>query len=99
MRSVVIIITCDVCDEGIKEDVEGDNSIRLIVRGEHQEIDVCNECMGGSFLQEARPVKSRGKPKKSNGTFPCDACDMTFSTNRGLKMHQSLTHKKEPREA
>lgn len=103
MRTVIIVVTCDVCDNEIKEDAEGTSAIRFTVRGEQREMDICNECLGGSFLQEARPVKTRGKAKKSpdGSKFFCgiDGCEMSKDTSRGLKLHQSLVHKEAQGEA
>jgi len=63
------------------------------VRDERREIDICDECLGGSFLQEARPVMNRRKRKKATtDEFPCDDCDKSFGTQRGLSHHRTRMH-------
>lgn len=89
MRRVSIIVICDACDEEIEEETEGNSAIRFTVRGEERELDLCDECIGGTFLQEARPVTNRRKRKKTD-QFACDQCDKTFGTQRGLSRHQNV---------
>ncbi len=92
MRKVIIMVTCDCCQDGIDEEVEGDSLVRFTVRGEERELDLCGNCIGGSFLQEARPVTNRKKRKKAEEKFSCDDCDKEFDTQRGLSRHQTVTH-------
>lgn len=93
MRRVVIVVTCDCCQDEIEEETEGASAIQFTVRGEEREMDICGECLGGSFLQEARPVKNRRKRKKADEkTLACDDCGKSFSTQRGLSRHQTVTH-------
>jgi ribosome-binding protein aMBF1 (putative translation factor) len=61
MRSISIVVTCDACGDEIEEEVEGASAIRFTVRGDEREMDLCDECLGGTFLQEARPVTNRKK--------------------------------------
>jgi len=93
VRRVSITITCDACEEEIEEESEGSSAIMFTVRGEQRELDLCDDCLGQTFLQEARPVSNRKKRKKANGDeFPCDACDKTFGTARGLARHRTIAH-------
>jgi hypothetical protein len=92
MRRVSIMVICDACSEEIEEETEGDSVVRLIARGTEREMDLCDDCLHGSFLQEARPVTNRKKRKKSEDKFACDACDKTFGTARGLSRHQTAMH-------
>jgi len=93
VRRVSIVVTCDVCQEDIEEDTEGSSAVRFTARGEERELDVCDECLGGSFLQEARPVNNRKKRKKAEDKpFACDACDKAFGTERGLNHHKTKMH-------
>jgi len=63
------------------------------VRGEEREMDICDDCLGKTFLQEARPVSNRKKRKKpTTEEFACDDCDKSFGTQRGLNRHRSLMH-------
>ncbi len=89
MREVVIRVHCDVCRTGFDESVEGSNTVTLTVYGNQRELDMCDECIGGSFLQEARPVT--GKPDKP---FPCPfpSCGKKFDTQRGLSAHDTRAH-------
>lgn len=89
MREVVIAIRCDLCEQRFTEANEGDNSVIFTVRGEKREMDLCDPCIGGSFLQEARPVK--GKPRKAEKPFACH-CGKSYTSQRGLSKHQSAAH-------
>lgn len=86
MREVIIRVVCDACDEKVAEEVEGSSAITFTVRGEQRVLDLCDECLGGTFLQKARPVK---KSKKKE--FVCE-CGKAFGTQRGLTRHQTATH-------
>jgi hypothetical protein len=103
MREVILVVYCDVCDKGIQEETEGSNGVSFTVRGEQRELDMCNDCLGGSFLQEARPVvnrKTQKRDKEKGYLCGADDCTMSFTTHRGMKMHHTLMHAKEdPREA
>ena len=96
MRRVSIVVTCDCCRDEIEEETEGDSTVRFTVRGEEREMEMCGECVGGSFLQEARPENNRKKRKKAKDTSPdefeCDDCDKTFGTQRGLNHHRTRMH-------
>jgi len=93
VRSVSILISCDACQEDIKEDVEGASAVVFTVRGEEREMDLCDDCIGGTFLQEARPVTNRKKRKKTEPKpFACDGCDKSFGTARGLNHHKTKMH-------
>jgi hypothetical protein len=83
MREVVIRVHCDVCRTGFDEQTEGSNTVTFTVYGNPRELDMCDECIGGSFLQEARPVT--GKPDKP---FGCH-CGKRFDSQRGLSAHQT----------
>lgn len=91
MRRVSIVVTCDACQEEIEEETEGASVIRFNVRGEEREMDLCNECLGGTFLQEARPASNR-KKRKAAKDFACDDCDKAFGTMRGLNHHRTKMH-------
>jgi len=91
VRRVSIIVSCDVCQEEIDEEVEGASTMSFTVRGEQRELDICDGCVGGSFLQEARPVNNRKKRKQAKD-FACDDCDKAFSTQRGLSHHRTKMH-------
>lgn len=91
MRRVSIVVSCDCCQSEIEEENEGDSVIRFTVRGEEREMDICGECLGGSFLQEARPVMNRKKRKQAKD-FACDECDKAFATQRGLSHHKTKMH-------
>jgi hypothetical protein len=91
MRRVSIVVMCDACQEDIEEESEGDSVVRIIARGEEKELDLCNECLYGTFLQEARPVTNRKKRKKTK-EFSCDECDKAFATERGLNHHRTRMH-------
>lgn len=93
MRRVSIVVRCDVCTEDIEEEEEGASVVRFIARGVEKEMDICDGCLYGTFLQEARPVTNRRKRKKTkDDQFPCDACEKTFGTQRGLTRHQTMSH-------
>ena len=96
MRRVSIVITCDCCQSEVTEETEGASAVVFTVRGEQREMDLCDECIGGSFLQEARPVTNRKKRKKEKDTSPdefeCDLCHKTFATLRGLNHHGTRMH-------
>jgi hypothetical protein len=85
MREVVIVVHCDVCRNSFEEDYEGQNTMVFTFQGEIREIDMCGECVSGSFLQEARPHT----PDKE---FDCPDCDKSFGTQRGLSHHQTRQH-------
>jgi hypothetical protein len=88
MRRVSIVVTCDACDEEIEEEVEGDSAVRFTARTVEKEMDLCDDCLYGTFLQEARPVSNRKKRKKPTGEFTCH-CGKSFGTQRGLTAHQT----------
>lgn len=95
MREVIVHVTCDACREDIEEESDGDHCVVLTVGGQQREIDLCGNCLYGSFLQEARPVaktKSKKKTEDVECRFPCDRCDKSFNTQRGLSRHQTVTH-------
>lgn len=94
MRRVSIVVTCDACEERIEEETEGASAVRFTVRGEEREMDLCDECLGGTFLQESRPVTNRKKrkAKTKDGEFACDECSKTFGTQRGLTRHKTASH-------
>lgn len=91
MREVVINIHCDVCGTQFVETDEGSNSVGLVIYGEQREMDVCDECIHGSFLQEARPVSKRRK-KTEASDFPCGVCEKRFLTQGGATRHMTMTH-------
>lgn len=84
MRSVSIRITCDCCEEAIEEETEGSSSVTITVRGVEREMDICDTCLHGTFLQEARAVAKTKKTKD----LSC-YCGKSFTTERGLKAHQT----------
>jgi hypothetical protein len=92
MRSISIVVTCDACGDEIEEEVEGASAIRFTVRGDEREMDLCDECLGGTFLQEARPVTNRKKREVKVKPYFCDQCDKTFGTQRGLSHHMTRMH-------
>jgi len=93
MRRVSIVVMCDACQEDIEEESEGDSVVRIIARGEEKEMDLCNECLYGTFLQEARPVTNRKKRKKATDKpFPCGVCEKSFATQRGAAHHVTRMH-------
>jgi len=95
VRRVSIIVTCDCCQAEIAEETEGSSAMTFTVRGEQREMDICDDCLGGTFLQEARPVNNRKKRKekgKGGIVIPCDDCDKTFGTVRGLNHHRTRMH-------
>jgi len=93
MRRVSIVVTCDVCNESIHEETEGDSTVLFTARGVEREMDICDDDLYGTFLQEARSVTNRKKRKKAkDGEFPCDQCRKTFGTQRGLSHHQTRMH-------
>jgi len=91
MRRVSIVVICDACGEDVEEENEGDSVLRFTVRDEEREMDICGECLAGTFLQEARPVNNR-KKRKAKGEFMCDLCPKTFATERGRNAHQTRMH-------
>jgi hypothetical protein len=91
VRRVSIVVSCDACREDIEEENEGDSVVRFTVRGEEREMDLCGDCLGGTFLQEARPVTNR-KKRKQTKAFACDTCDKAFGTQRGLSHHRTKMH-------
>jgi len=92
VRRVSIVVTCDACQEDIQEETEGASTLSFTVRGEQREMDICDECLGGTFLQEARPVANRKKRKATAKDFPCGDCDKSFGTMRGLNHHRTKMH-------
>lgn len=87
MREVIIAIRCDVCRDSFTETSEGSNSVRFIVYGQEREMDMCDPCIGGSFLQEARSVTG-----KKGTPFACTFCSKRFDSQRGLSAHQTRAH-------
>lgn len=88
MRRVSIVVTCDSCMEEIEEETEGSAAVRFTVRGEERELDLCDLCLSGTFLQESRSVNNRKKKAKD---FTCP-CGRAFATQRGLSRHQTAAH-------
>lgn len=80
MREVVIMVSCDACQQQFAETDEGSNLVSLTVYGTAREMDLCDECINGSFIQEARVAK-KAKPHVCH-------CGKAFSTPRGLTGHQ-----------
>lgn len=93
MRRVNIVVTCDCCGSELTEDDEGSSTVRFIARGEERELDLCDDCLYGTFLQEARPVTNRRKRKPIKEEFECDVCHKTFETQRGLRQHATKKHR------
>jgi len=89
VRRVTIVISCDACEEDIREETEGDSRVSFTVRGEERELDLCDDCLGGTFLQEARPVRKQRGKIQTDEFYGCDFCGKTFGTARGLSMHQT----------
>lgn len=87
MREVIIQVECDVCRSLLEEPSEGHNLVHITFQGRELEMDMCDECVHGSFLQEARPVS-----KKTSKTFLCAVCDKSFATQVGLKRHAAQKH-------
>ena len=85
MREVIIRVVCDACDEEVAEEVEGSSAITFTVRGEQRVLDLCDECLSGTFLQEARPVK---KSKKKGGEFACAKCGKKYARETNRDKHQ-----------
>jgi hypothetical protein len=85
MREVIIAVRCDVCRESIEEQYEGANTVTFTVYGEERALEMCPDCIGGSFLQEARPVQ---KAKE----FTCADCGKAYTSQRGLSKHRSGAH-------
>lgn len=86
VREVVISVHCDLCNQQFYETTEGSNSVGLTVYGEAKEMDVCDPCIHGSFLQEARHVDGRrGKAKTPHACH----CGKSFASPRGLSAHQT----------
>jgi hypothetical protein len=96
VRRVSIVVICDACEEEVQEETEGDSVVRFTSRGGEREMDLCDSCYYGTFLQEARPVINRKKRKKAEldtpGEFPCDSCEKAFPTMRGLNQHRTRMH-------
>jgi hypothetical protein len=92
MRRVSITVVCDACEDEVEEETEGDSTMSFTRHGEQWEMDICDECFGGTFLQEARPTNNRRKRKDKTGEFSCDDCDKTFPTQRGLSQHRTRMH-------
>lgn len=89
MRAVSIIVFCDACEQEIEEEAEGASTVLFTVRGEQREMELCDACIGGTFLQEARSVTNRTKRKsKDEKPFSC-WCGKSFGTVRGLSAHQA----------
>lgn len=90
MRSISIVINCDACGDEIAEETEGASTVTLIARGEERELELCDDCLYSTFLQEARPVTNRRTRKKTKDKpYFCEVCDKTFGTTRGLSAHQT----------
>lgn len=89
MREVIISVTCDICTDVFTERDEGSNRVLFTVYGEQREMDICDPCIGDSFLPGGRPV---GKAKKSGTPFACTFCSKSFASQRGLSAHQTRTH-------
>jgi len=90
MRRVNIVVICDSCEDEVEEENEGDSRISFIVRGEKREMDICDECLGGTFLQEARPAPKAKKDEA--GEFSCVDCGKPFPTQRGMNQHRTRMH-------
>ena len=92
MRRLNIIDTCDCCQAEIAEETEGSSAVVFTVRGEQREMDICDECLGGSFLQEARPVNNRkkrkAKAKEEPAKFACSKCGREFVRRANRDKHQ-----------
>ena len=88
MRRVSIVVICDCCDAEISEEIEGSATVRFIVAGEERELELCDDCVHGTFLQEARPVSNRRKRQTKDKPFKCH-CGKSFGTERGLSAHQT----------
>jgi hypothetical protein len=82
----MVVVMCDVCQGDIYEKQEGTSVVTFTARGQTQELDICDECLHGSFLQEARPV---AKQKKVVGEFDCPGCGKSFKTPGGLTRHRT----------
>lgn len=99
MREIVVRVECDVCRSQIVENIEGSNQVKITVQGVDREMDLCDKCLGESFLQEARPVQNgkgtRKKPAKPGTTGPhqCPRCEMRFTKPIGVKRHMERIHK------
>ena len=91
VRSINIVVTCDVCNEVIEEENEGDSAVQFTARGVKKEMDICDDDLYGTFLQEARPTSNRQKRKKQT-EFTCGACGKSFETQRGMNQHKTKTH-------
>lgn len=92
MRSVVIMVRCDLCKDHFEEHTEGSNHATFEVAGNKWEMDICDLCLGSSFLREARPVvPTKSKEKKVS----CDTCGRMFGTKRGMTRHAIIAHPKE----
>lgn len=88
MRRVSIVVTCDVCESEITEETEGDSAVRFTARGVERELDICDDDLYGTFLQEGRSVTNRKKRAKTDKKFACH-CGKSYDTERGLTAHQT----------
>jgi hypothetical protein len=90
VRRVSIIVTCDCCRAEIAEEIEGSSAMTFTVRGEQREMDICDDCLGGTFLQEARPVTNRKKRKAKEEPvkFACEMCGREFVREGNRDKHQ-----------
>lgn len=86
MREVLIHVHCDACAIEFVEDYEGQNTVTFNVLETVKEMDLCDDCLFGSFLQEARPVVPPND-------FHCEECEKSYGTQRGLSHHITRTHK------
>lgn len=86
MRRVSIMVACDACQSEITEEEDGASTVRFTARGQEREIDLCDDCLYGTFLQEARSVTNRKNRAKE---FTCDFCGKSFTTQRGLSHHKT----------
>ena len=99
MREIVVRVECDVCRGQIAEKTEGSNQIQITVQGVDKEMDLCDKCLGESFMQEARLIQNgkgtRKKPAKPGTTGPhqCPRCEMRFTKPIGVKRHVERVHR------
>lgn len=90
MRSISIVVTCDACHDEVLEEVDGSSIVQFTARGVQSEMDLCDDCLYGTFLQEGRP--SGNRKKRGVGEFDCPGCGKAFKTQRGLSHHQTRMH-------
>lgn len=94
MKELIIYATCDVCGGSeLGEEAEQITTVEFIINGMHSELEMCIECINGSFFQEARPIKRKRKAEaKAKATqYKCNSCDQTYSTHRGVVVHQRMS--------